>query len=147
MPVVDSPHGWGLVSCNWWCLSDLSTLKQNHWMLFFFLAFQNNSSLPVWSPFPVCNWPVCTRLCPPSYKHLLWTDVAVWDLQWRFVVVVSYMSPGRNAHILTETDIRCYSLCELVQIVCSSLKNTPINEVNTSFLIFLCFISPSFNSY
>ncbi len=33
------------------------------------------------------------------------------------------MSPGRNAHIFTETDIRCYSLCELIQIIGSSFKN------------------------
>ncbi len=51
LPVVDSLQCWGMVSCNWWCLSDLSTLKQNHWKRICSLAFQNNSSLPLWSPF------------------------------------------------------------------------------------------------
>ncbi len=31
LPVVDSPQCWGMVSCNWWWLSYLSTLKQYHW--------------------------------------------------------------------------------------------------------------------
>ncbi len=35
--------------------------------------------------------------------------------------------------IFIETDIRCYSLCELIQIVCSNFKNTPIGEVKTGF--------------
>ncbi len=38
--------------------------------------------LPLWSPFPVCIWPVYTRLCSHSCKHLLWPDRAVWVLQW-----------------------------------------------------------------
>ncbi len=81
-PVVDSPQCWGMVSCNWWCLSDLSTLKQDHWKRNGSLAFQNNSSLTLKdeSPFPVCIWPVYTRLCSPSCKHLLWPDRAVWVL-------------------------------------------------------------------
>ncbi len=49
LPVVDSPQCWGMVSCNWWCLSDLSTLKQNHWKIICSLAFQNKSSLPLFS--------------------------------------------------------------------------------------------------
>ncbi len=44
------------------------------------------------------------------------------------------MSPARNAHNLTETDIWCYSLCELIQISGGSFKNSPINEAKTSFL-------------
>ncbi len=85
LPVVDSPECWGMVSCNWWCLSYLSTLKQNHWKIICSLACQNNSSLPLWSPFPVCIWPVYTRLYPPFCKHLLWPDGAVWVLQWTMV--------------------------------------------------------------
>ncbi len=85
LPVVDSPECCGMVSCNWWCLSCLSTLKQNHWNIICSLACQNNSSLPLWSPFTVCIWPVYTRLCPPFCKHLLWPDGAVWVLQWTMV--------------------------------------------------------------
>ncbi len=77
LPIVDSPQCWGMVFCNWWCLSDLSTLRQNHWKIICSLVFQNNSSLPLWSPFPVCIWPVYTTRCPPSCKHLLWPDGAV----------------------------------------------------------------------
>ncbi len=83
--VVDSPVFWGMVSCNCWCLSEVSTLKQNHWEIICSIACQNNSSLPLWSPFPVCIWPVYTRLYPPFCKHLLWTDWAVWVLQWTTV--------------------------------------------------------------
>ncbi len=57
LPFVDSPESWGRVSCNWWCLSYLSTLKQSPWKIICSLACQNNSSLPLWSPFPVCIWP------------------------------------------------------------------------------------------
>ncbi len=85
MPVVDSPECWGMVSYNWWYLSYFSTLKQNHWKRIGSLTYQNNSSLPLWSPFPVCIWPVYTRLYPPSCKHLLWPDGAVWVLQWTMV--------------------------------------------------------------
>ncbi len=46
LPVVDSPQCWGMVSCNWLCLSYLSTLNQNHWKRICSLACQNNSSLP-----------------------------------------------------------------------------------------------------
>ncbi len=42
--------------------------------------------------------------------------------------VLIYAEHCRNADVLTETDIRSDSLCELVQIVCSSLKNTPISD-------------------
>ncbi len=38
-------------------------------------------------------------------------------------------SAVRTTHVLTETDIWSYSLCELVQIGGSSFKNTPITEV------------------
>ncbi len=85
LQVVDSPEFWGMVSCNWWCLSYLSTLKQDHWKRICSLACQNNSSLPLWSPFPVCIWHVYTRLYPPFCKHLLWPDGAVWVLQWTMV--------------------------------------------------------------
>ncbi len=114
---------------NWWCLSYLSTLKQNLWKRTWSLASRNNFSLPLWSPFPVCIWPVYTRLYPPSFKHLLWPDGAVWVLQWTMVCHCCRLNnPGRNALIFTETDIGCYSLCELVQIVWSSFKNTPIRK-------------------
>ncbi len=39
LPVVDSPQCWGMVSCNWWFRSYLSTLKQNHWKIIGSLAF------------------------------------------------------------------------------------------------------------
>ncbi len=68
LPVVDSPQRWGMVSCSWWCLSDLSTLKPCHWKRIGSLAHRNNSSLPLWSPFPVCIWPVYTRICSHSCK-------------------------------------------------------------------------------
>ncbi len=29
--VVDSPQSWGMVSCSWLSLSDLSTLMLSHW--------------------------------------------------------------------------------------------------------------------
>ncbi len=45
LPVVDSPQCWGIVSCSWLSLSDLSTLKQNHWKIICSLAYWNNSSL------------------------------------------------------------------------------------------------------
>ncbi len=54
LPVADSPQCWGMVSCSWWSLSDLSTLMQNHWKRMWSLAYCNNSSLLFWSPFPVC---------------------------------------------------------------------------------------------
>ncbi len=57
--ILHSAGGW------WWCLSYLSTLKQNHWKMICSLAYQNNSSLTLWSPFPVCIWPVYTRLYIP----------------------------------------------------------------------------------
>ncbi len=85
LPVVDSPQCWGMVSCSWWSLSDLSTLMPSRWKWTESLVFQNNSTLPLWSPFPVCIWPVYTRLCPPSCKHLLWPDGAFWVLQWTTV--------------------------------------------------------------
>ncbi len=85
LPVVDFPQCWGMVSCNGWCLLYLSTLKQNHWKRICSLACQNNSSLPLWCPFPVCIWPVYTRLYPPFCKHLHWPDGAVWVLQWSMV--------------------------------------------------------------
>ncbi len=66
--VVDSPQRWGMVSCSWWCLSDLSTLKPCHWKRIGSLTHRNNSSLPLWSPFPVCIWPVYTRICSHSCK-------------------------------------------------------------------------------
>ncbi len=77
--ILHSAGGW------WWCLSYLSTLKQNHWKMICSLVCQNNSSLTLWSPFPVCIWPVYTRLYPPFCKHLLWPDRAVWVLQWTMV--------------------------------------------------------------
>ncbi len=78
-------HSAGMVSCNRWCLSYLSTLKQNHWKIIYSLACQNNSSLPLWSHFSVCIWPVYTRFYPPFCKHLLLPDGAVWVLQWTTV--------------------------------------------------------------
>ncbi len=85
LPVVDSAQCWGMVSCSWLSLSDLSTLMLSHWKIIGSLAYQNNSSLPLWSPFPVCIWPVYTRFYPPSCKRLLWPDGAVWVLQWTMV--------------------------------------------------------------
>ncbi len=85
LPVVDSPQCWGMVSCNWWSLSYLSTLKQNHWKRIGSLAYRNNSSVLFWSNFTVCIWPVYTRLYTPSCKHLLWPDKAVWVWQWTMV--------------------------------------------------------------
>ncbi len=35
---------------------------------------------------------------------------------------------------------------ELIQVIVSSFKNTPISEDETGFQIPLCLISPSFNS-
>ncbi len=45
LPVVDSPQCWGMVSCSWLSLSDLSTLMLSHWKRIGSLAYQNNSSL------------------------------------------------------------------------------------------------------
>ncbi len=45
LPVVDYPECWGMMSCNWCCLSYLSTLKQNHWKRIRSLAYLNNPSL------------------------------------------------------------------------------------------------------
>ncbi len=84
LPVVDSPRCWGMVSCSW-SLSDISTLMLSHWKRIGSLAHRNNSSLLLWYPFPVCIWPVYTRLYPPCCKHLLWPDGAVWVLQWTMV--------------------------------------------------------------
>ncbi len=90
LPVVDSPQCWGMVSCNWWCFSDLFTLKQNHWKRISTLAFQNNSSLPLWSPFPVCIWPVFTRLCPLLVGIFFGlTELSEFCSEPRFVVVIS----------------------------------------------------------
>ncbi len=66
LPVVDSPQWWGMVSCSWLTLSDLSTLMLSHWKRIGSLAYRNNFSLLLWSPFPVCIWPVYRRLYPPS---------------------------------------------------------------------------------
>ncbi len=87
LPIVDSPQCWGMVSCNWWCLSYLSTLKQNHWKRIGSLAYRNKSSLLLWSPLPVCIWSVYTILYPPSCKHLLWPDEEFCSEPW-FVIVV-----------------------------------------------------------
>ncbi len=83
LPVVDSPQCWGMVSCSWLSLSDLSTLS--HWKRIGSLAYRNNSSLLLWSRFPVCIRPVYTIFYPPSCKHLLWLDGAFWVLQWTTV--------------------------------------------------------------
>ncbi len=64
LPVVDSPQGWGMVSCICLSLSDLSTLKQNQWKIIGSSAYLNNSFL-----------------LPPFFKHLPWPDRAVWVLQ------------------------------------------------------------------
>ncbi len=40
LPVVDSLQCWGMVSCSWLSLSDLST--QSHWKRIESLAYQNN---------------------------------------------------------------------------------------------------------
>ncbi len=45
LPVVDSPQCWGMVSCSWLSLSDLSTLMLSHWKRIGSLAYRNNSSL------------------------------------------------------------------------------------------------------
>ncbi len=47
LPVVDSPPCWGMVSCSWLSLSDLSTLMLSHWKRIGSLAYRNNSSLPL----------------------------------------------------------------------------------------------------
>ncbi len=68
LPVGDSPQCWGKVSCSWCCLSDLSTLKPCHWKRTGSLAFQNNSSLPLWSPLRVFGLFIASSLawqsCP-----------------------------------------------------------------------------------
>ncbi len=85
LPVVDSTQWWWMVSCSCLSLSDLSTLMLNHWKRIGSLAYRNNSFLPPWSPFPGYIWPVYTRCYPPSCKHLLWPDRAVWVFQWTMV--------------------------------------------------------------
>ncbi len=50
-------------------------------------------------------WPVYTRFDPPYCKHLGLTELSEFCSEPRFVVVISWMSPGRTAHILTETDV------------------------------------------
>ncbi len=75
LPVVDSLQCWGMVSCGWLSLSDLSTLMLSSWKRIGSLAYRNNSSLLLWYlsqcfqrfqiSFPVCIWPVYTRLYPP----------------------------------------------------------------------------------
>ncbi len=47
------------------------------------------------------------------------------------IIVECQISPGRNAYILTETNLGYYGLCELVQIGGSSIKNAPISAVET----------------
>ncbi len=86
LPVVDSPECWGMVSCSWLSLSDLSTLMLSHWKRIGSLAYWNNSSLLLLSTFPVCIWPVYTRLYPPSCKHLLWPNRAFWVLQLKLKI-------------------------------------------------------------
>ncbi len=129
LPVVDFPQCWGMVSWSWWCLSDLSTLMQGRWQRIVFSAFQNSFSLPLWSPLSVFIWPVYTRLCPHSCKHLLWLDGAVWALQWTTVCHCCKLNESWNVHILRETDIWCYRICELIQIIGTSFKNTPVSAV------------------
>ncbi len=85
LPVVGSLQCWGMVSCSWLSLSNLSTLMQSRWKRIGSLAYQNNYSFLLWSPFPVCIWPVYTRLYLPFCKYLLWSDMAVWVLQWTMV--------------------------------------------------------------
>ncbi len=81
--ILHSAGGW------WWCLSYLSTLKQNHWMRICSLACQNNSSLTLWSPFPVCIWPVYTRIYPLSVSIFFGlTELSEFCSEPRFVVVV-----------------------------------------------------------
>ncbi len=90
LPVIDSPQCWRMVSCNWWCLSDFSTLKQNHWKIIWSLAFHNNSSFPLGSPFPVCIWPVYTTFVPlPVSIFFGLTELSEFCSEPRFVVVVS----------------------------------------------------------
>ncbi len=47
LPVVDSPQCWGMVSCSWLFLLDLSTLMLSHQKIIGPLAYLNNSSLPL----------------------------------------------------------------------------------------------------
>ncbi len=64
LPVVDSSTVLGMVSCNWWSLSYLSTLKQNNWKRIGSLAYRNNSSVLFWSNFYSVIWPVYTDFIP-----------------------------------------------------------------------------------
>ncbi len=89
LPGIDSPECWGMVSCNWWYLSYLFTLKHRHWKIICSLACQNNTSLPLWSPFPGCIWPVCTRLYPLSVSIFFGlTELSEFGSEPWFVIVV-----------------------------------------------------------
>ncbi len=75
--ILHSAGGWCLVTGD-----DFHTFP--HWssitgreFVLCSLACLNNSSLSLWSPFPVCIWPGYSRLYPPSHKHLLWLSFAV----------------------------------------------------------------------
>ncbi len=90
LPVVDSPECWGMVSCNWWCLSFLSTLKHSHWKIICSLAYQNNSSLPLWSPFPMCILYLFIQDFIPFSVSIYFglTELSEFSSEPRFVVVV-----------------------------------------------------------
>ncbi len=45
LPVVDPPQCWGMVSCSWLSISDLSTLMLSHLKRIGSLVYRNDSSL------------------------------------------------------------------------------------------------------
>lgn len=72
---------------------------EKNWILSFFL---NSSSISV------CIWPVCTRHCPHSCKHFLAELSEFYSDPW-FVIFIVHLSPGRDAHVFTETNMMLQS--------------------------------------
>ncbi len=70
-----------------------------------------------------------SRFCGHFSKHPLWHDEAVWVSLWTMGCHYWMTEMSRNACILTETDVWCYSICELIQIGGCSFKNTHIFHI------------------
>ncbi len=86
---LDFPQCWGMVSCIWLSLSDLSTLLLSHWKIIGSLAFQNNSSLLLWSPFQCVFGLFIQDFIPFSVSIFFGlTEMYEFCSEPRFVIVV-----------------------------------------------------------
>ncbi len=111
-----------LHSAGGWCLVVgylfQATPMLSHWKRIGFLAYQNNSFLPLWSPFPVCIWPVYTRFYPPPYKHLLWLLECLC-----FPRTLRQVKDRSQDKLLQDEEVLRSLVCLFTQLLKHDLKN------------------------